>query len=93
MFIEWCALHGFGLSGWPEGAHKQLVAHLNEMQDTGLAKPEIESLREILAGLLTMFRDVPDAELVNKALHQEDGPAWILRARHAMNRHPKAAGR
>ena len=30
MFIEWCALQGFGLRGWPEGAHAQLVAHMQE---------------------------------------------------------------
>lgn len=30
MFIEWCALRGFGTEGWPEGAHAELVAHLRE---------------------------------------------------------------
>lgn len=30
LFIEWCALHGFGLEGWPDGAHAQLVAHLKD---------------------------------------------------------------
>lgn len=26
MFIEWCALKGFGTNGWPEGAFEQLTA-------------------------------------------------------------------
>jgi hypothetical protein len=28
LFIEWCALHGLGLEGWPEGAYEQLVSHI-----------------------------------------------------------------
>lgn len=28
MFIDWCALSGFGLQGWPSGAYEQLVAHI-----------------------------------------------------------------
>ena len=30
MFIEWCALKGFGCEGWPEGAHKALLGHFRE---------------------------------------------------------------
>lgn len=35
MFIEWCALHGFGIQGWPDGAHDQLVAHMQAMYVAG----------------------------------------------------------
>lgn len=30
MFMDWCALNGFGLSGWPPGARDQLVAHIRQ---------------------------------------------------------------
>lgn len=30
MFMEWCALRGFGKSGWPEGAYEQLVGHIRQ---------------------------------------------------------------
>jgi hypothetical protein len=33
MFIDWCALQGFGREGWPPGAYAQLVAHLKEAED------------------------------------------------------------
>jgi hypothetical protein len=28
MFMAWCAMHGFGLSGWPEGAAERLADHI-----------------------------------------------------------------
>lgn len=28
--MEWCALRGFGKSGWPEGAYEQLVGHIRQ---------------------------------------------------------------
>lgn len=32
MFIDWCALHGFGTDGWPQGAYEQLVAHIRHSE-------------------------------------------------------------
>lgn len=32
-FIDWCALHGFGLQGWPEGAHGQLTTRIMQGPD------------------------------------------------------------
>ncbi len=32
MFIEWCAISAEGPMCWPEGAHRQLVAHFEQCQ-------------------------------------------------------------
>lgn len=47
MFIEWCALCGFGLNGWPDGAHAQIVAHI-EQYSAALqsAAPSMDVVRE-----------------------------------------------
>ncbi len=34
-FIEWCALSGFGMNGWPKGAYEQLVGHLLNAHSDG----------------------------------------------------------
>ena len=35
MFIEWCALSGLGVNGWPKGAYEQLVGHLLDAHSDG----------------------------------------------------------
>lgn len=36
MFFGWCALHGFGIQGWPEKAAHELRRHLKAMWDTAV---------------------------------------------------------
>lgn len=35
MFVEWCALHGFGHDGWPDGAKDQFLAALQAARREG----------------------------------------------------------
>ena len=66
MFLDWCALHKFGLAGWPAGACDQLVAHMRAAYTIGQSarakrianlEAEVKRLEQVIELNNATFRD------------------------------------
>lgn len=63
MFMDWCALHGFGLAGWPPGACKQICAHLAAAERKGA-----EAAIRVIEGGSFLHDDAPGARFAREVV-------------------------